>query len=226
MAGFKKFDPYAFLKELEEQERAAAANNGQRRDGGTQIPPQNEKCSGRSSVAEGPQENENQDAGNVADVTGVGRTNFLSLPTPQNQNSLRPFCYNATPATNCATINAGFSAVERRCPDYIDPSHWHQAVDDGRRFLETWGEQAAALGWTAEELFGLHEPPPNPHPSYSRLSRYDAKGLVWMLNGASVVAMTETTAAIQHKTTGTITNYRKNNKPALGPLGDSLDDFI
>jgi hypothetical protein len=39
-----------------------------------------------------------------------------------------------------------------------------------------------------------------------------------------VVALTEATAAIQNAT-GAITVYRRHNKPALGPLGDSLDDF-
>jgi hypothetical protein len=28
-----------------------------------------------------------------------------------------------------------------------------------------------------------------------------------------------------NRATGVITVYRKHNKPALGPLGDSLDDF-
>jgi len=39
------------------------------------------------------------------------------------------------------------------------------------------------------------------------------------------VALTTDTAAIENGDTGSITTYRKNNKPALGPLGDSLDDF-
>ena len=37
-------------------------------------------------------------------------------------------------------------------------------------------------------------------------------------------ALTEATAAIMNPT-GAITTYRKNNKPALGPVGDSLDDL-
>ena len=82
-----------------------------------------------------------------------------------------------------------------------------------------------ALGWTSDELFGLHEPPSNPHPSYNRLSRYDCAGLVWLLRGNPLVALTENTAAIQHKS-GSITNYLKLNKPGLGPVGDSLDDFV
>jgi hypothetical protein len=67
--------------------------------------------------------------------------------------------------------------------------------------------------------------PAHPHASYNRMSRYDCMGLVWLLNGNPVVALTEITAAIQHKS-GSVTIYRKLNKPALGPLGDSLDDFI
>jgi len=46
-----------------------------------------------------------------------------------------------------------------------------------------------------------------------------------MLRSLPVVALTETTAAIRSDT-GTIITYRKLNKPALGPLGDSLDDFV
>ena len=37
-----------------------------------------------------------------------------------------------------------------------------------------------------------------------------------------MVALTEATAAIQ-SSTGALTIYRRHNKPALGPVGDSLD---
>jgi hypothetical protein len=117
-----------------------------------------------------------------------------------------------------------FEALEARCPDHIETGRWHQAVEDGRAFLTRWGEQAEALGWTARDLFGLHTPPERPHPSYSRLSRYDEIGLIWLLRGREVIALTEATAAIQNPT-GAITIYRRHNKPALGPVGDSLDDL-
>ena len=39
-----------------------------------------------------------------------------------------------------------------------------------------------------------------------------------------VVALTEATDASQNST-GAITIYRRHNKPALGPVGDSLDDL-
>jgi hypothetical protein len=89
------------------------------------------------------------------------------------------------------------ATLRERCPGYVEEERWRQAVEDGRRFLAHWGEQAAALGWTEGDLFGLHEPPAEPHPSYQRLSRRDCIGLVWLLQGAPVVALTADAAAIE-----------------------------
>ena len=116
------------------------------------------------------------------------------------------------------------AALEARCPDLVPLDLWQQAVADGKTFLSRWSDQAQALGWTAKDLFGVHKPPEKPHPSYSRLSRYDEAGLIWLLCGREVVALTEATAAIQNPI-GAITVYRKHNKPAFGPVGDSLDDL-
>src|SRR6516225_7917446 len=46
-----------------------------------------------------------------------------------------------------------------RRPDLVAADDWRQAIEDGRQFLARWGEQAAALGWTADDLFGLHDAP-------------------------------------------------------------------
>jgi hypothetical protein len=108
------------------------------------------------------------------------------------------------------------AVLEARCPDLVPVARWQVAVEDGRAFLARWGESAEALGWTARDLFGLDTPPAKPHPSYSRLSRYDATGLIWLLRGRAVIALTEATAAIQNPT-GAVTVYRRFNKPALGP---------
>ncbi len=114
--------------------------------------------------------------------------------------------------------------LESRCPDLIPIDRWHQGIEDSRRFLAKWGEQAGALGWTVRDLFGLASIPDKPHPSYWRLSRYDETGLIWLLRGRPVLALTEGKAAIESPT-GSVTIYRRHDKPALGPLGDSLDDF-
>ena len=92
---------------------------------------------------------------------------------------------------------------------------------DATAFVSEWGERAQAFGWTARELFGLHTPPERPPANYSRLSRYDTMGLIWLSHGRPVTSLTEMEAAIQ----GVVKVYRKLNKPALGPVGDSLDDW-
>jgi hypothetical protein len=94
-------------------------------------------------------------------------------------------------------------------PDLVPVARWQQAVEDSQRFLSRWGDQARALGWTAKDLFGLHNPPEKPDPSYSRLSRYDETGLIWLLQGREVVALTDAAATIKGDS-GNITTYRKH----------------
>jgi hypothetical protein len=123
-----------------------------------------------------------------------------------------------------ARYRQAMTALEGGCPYLVPVDRWQQCVADAQRFLARWGDQAEALGWTARDLFGLHRIPDKPHPSYRRLSRYDCTGLVWLLQGRSVVVLTADSAAIMNAT-GAITTYRKHNKPALGPVGDALDDL-
>jgi hypothetical protein len=85
------------------------------------------------------------------------------------------------------------STANRTCLSVAD---WQRAVDDRRRFVIQWGEQAEKLGWTADELFGLHDPPERPGPTYRRLSRYDVTGLIWLLHGRAVIALTADRALI------------------------------
>lgn len=118
-----------------------------------------------------------------------------------------------------------FAVLEARCPALVDVARWQQCVEDGRAFLAKWGTQAEALGWTSADLFGLHTPPDKPHPSYNRLSRYDYNGLCWLLQGRAVTVLSETSALIENPATGSTTLFRKNHRPALGPLGDSLEDL-
>ena len=82
------------------------------------------------------------------------------------------------------------ATLRERCPDYVEEERRRQCIPDAEGFIAGWGEQAAALGWTERDLFGLHESPAKPHPSYRRLSRRDCIGLVWLLQGAPVVALT------------------------------------
>jgi hypothetical protein len=94
------------------------------------------------------------------------------------------------------SISSGLTALEYRQPDLVSAADWQQAVNDGRQFIVQWGEQAEKLGWTADELFGLHDPPEHPGPTYRRLSRYDVIGLIWLLHGRPVVDLTADRAVI------------------------------
>jgi len=114
-----------------------------------------------------------------------------------------------------------FAHLQLKPPALVPLERWRQCLKDGSRFLAKWGEQAEALGWTSADLFGLAPVPAKPHPSFSRLSRYDLTGLLWLLQSREVVAVTEATATIKNPLTGNVTIYRKHNKLALGPLGDS-----
>ena len=100
----------------------------------------------------------------------------ISEKSEKNPGFFRLSRFSRTPSLFAAALEA----LERRSPDHIEAERWHQAVEDGRRFLAQWGEQAEALGWTAEDLFGLAEPPKRPSPLYRRLSQLDATGLIWL----------------------------------------------
>jgi hypothetical protein len=108
------------------------------------------------------------------------------------------------------------TALRKGCPEMVDAADWLQALRDAESFVLRWGTQAHGLGWTARELFGLHPVPQYYGPTYRRLSRYDATGLIWLLRGRPVVALSASAAEIQGQA-GAITRYRKHLKPALGP---------
>jgi hypothetical protein len=195
MTAFVKFDPWAAL---------AAVRRGE------QEP---KTLAGLATLAGGHLKTENLDSRKPH-----GNKNQISSSTPAKAAKVAKV---AEPFPFAEALDT----LDRRRPEYIEPERWQQCLIDAQRFLASWGDKALALGWTADELFGLHEPPARPHPSCSRLSRYDATGLLWLLQGRRVVALSADTAAIECGN-GNIVTYRKQRKPALGPLGDSLDDFV
>jgi hypothetical protein len=97
------------------------------------------------------------------------------------------------------------------CPNHVPLPRWQQAVEDGHKFLSEWGRQAESLGWSGRDLFEFHNAPTFPHPAYNRMSRYDRLGLIWLLCGDPVVALTDSSASIKHKS-GSITTFRRGLK--------------
>lgn len=84
--------------------------------------------------------------------------------------------------------------------DWISPDRWWELIRDATTFLDRWECAAEQLGWTALDLFGVHPVAP--------AARFDVMGLVFLINGGSVVALTETAATIRRRSTAVLT-YRR-----------------
>jgi hypothetical protein len=75
-----------------------------------------------------------------------------------------------------------FARLQAYPPAEVPRERWEQFINDAGLFLDQRGKQAEALGWRADELFGLDPVAP--------MARYDRMGLVWMLRGQTVIDIT------------------------------------
>ncbi len=101
----------------------------------------------------------------------------------------------------------GFAMLDpARPPGDVPPSRWQRFVADVRLFLDSpFCAVAAALGWTAADLFGGDRDRP--------FARIDRAGLLWLLNGDRLVALSENTATIETRTGARQTWRRKPAEP-------------
>ena len=83
-------------------------------------------------------------------------------------------------------------------------------------FLDGWGEQAHALGWTTVDLFGVHPRAP--------FARNDCMGLVWFLPGKHLATLTSSTATLKRDRGHVTTFYRRQTlHPEATPLWNLCD---
>ncbi len=75
--------------------------------------------------------------------------------------------------------------------------------EDAYRLLRDNAAQAHELGWTGLDLFGVHRERP--------WVRFDCMGLVPLLNGAKVVALSDTEAVIE-KPSGARLTFRRHGQ--------------
>ena len=108
-------------------------------------------------------------------------------------------------------------ALRAKCPAYVPGDRWHQAVADATAFASEWAAQAQAFGWTVSELFGLHPVPEQPAANYDRLARVDDMGLIWLLRGRPVIALTAMEAVMRCHSGATLKFYRRS-EPALAEI--------
>ena len=90
-------------------------------------------------------------------------------------------------------------------PDWKE-GDWRTLQEDALRFLQKWAGQARRLGWDALDLFGAHGTVP--------AARFDCVGLVPLLKGRPVLALTEHSAAIKTASGGSLTIQRRAASPA------------
>ena len=88
-------------------------------------------------------------------------------------------------------------------PASVHRERWLCCLDDAGRFIDQWAHQAAALGWRTEDVFGVH--PTRPEP------RVDCAGLVWLLDGGTVAAISEDRAEIRLRSGARQTYYRRKH---------------
>jgi hypothetical protein len=89
-------------------------------------------------------------------------------------------------------------------PDWPEPG-WKILQSDALTFLKDWAAQAHALGWDGLDLFGVHGEAPH--------ARLDGMGLVPLLSGRPVVALTAASAAIKANSGGVLTFRRHRAWP-------------
>jgi hypothetical protein len=87
-------------------------------------------------------------------------------------------------------------------PCDVPPMRWLRLIDDCGRFLDGgWAARAEALGWGPFELFGC-----DPIKPFVRLDR---AGLLWLIDGQKLLALTADTAAIATHSGSKLTYYRR-----------------
>jgi hypothetical protein len=101
----------------------------------------------------------------------------------------------------------GFARLDRaRPPDDVPQRRWLQFIDDCGTFLDGgWAAKAAALGWGPLDLFGCDR--------YRPGARIDQAGLLWLMAGRRLVALTADSATIETASGGRLTYRRVPNDP-------------
>src|SRR5215208_4433361 len=93
-----------------------------------------------------------------------------------------------------------------RPPGDVPAARWLMFVDDIGRFLDSgFAETATALGWGPLDLFGSDRDRP--------FARIDQAGLLWLLGGNKLIALTASTATIELSTGSRQTYRRKPEGP-------------
>jgi len=130
-------------------------------------------------------------------TTGTSGTTNFTGDEDQNEQGGSPAEWHAILA----------ELEQRSCPDWLAPDRWEAVLSDAENFLSRWGAAAHALGWTALDLFGVHPTVP--------AARFDVMGLIPILHGGEVVALTERAATIRRSSNAVLAYRRPDQTDAV-----------
>jgi hypothetical protein len=106
--------------------------------------------------------------------------------------------------TRCLSALIG-TLSPSRVPNHWPAATWPQFIADAQAFCRDWAERAFLSGWAAWELFGCHCRAP--------WGRIQGMGLVLLLRGHEIAALTATAAVIRTSTGARQTFRRKTSDP-------------
>jgi hypothetical protein len=98
---------------------------------------------------------------------------------------------------------------EMNAPARFSAETWRQLIADARNFFDRWSQHADLLGWTDEDLVGVHPAAP--------MARYDAMGLLLLMRGGEVTHLRQDSAVIR-ALSGVSLVYRKAPHSAAVPV--------
>jgi hypothetical protein len=105
----------------------------------------------------------------------------------------------------------GLALLDSSRPPISFPAPWWRGlIRDAELFLATWGSQAADLGWTTLDLFGAHRKAP--------AANFSCLGLLLVLRGGRVVALTTSTAVIEQQSGARLTYTRRPPEAECVPV--------
>jgi hypothetical protein len=106
-----------------------------------------------------------------------------------------------------AEWRAGVASLRTMAGPRVRPDRWQQTMVDAGRFLDHWGAQAAALGWSTLDVFGAHPT----HPT----ERLDCAGLIILLHGDELAAFTADITRFRNNSGALLTYYRRRRQGAV-----------
>lgn len=121
---------------------------------------------------------------------------------------LRPLPESADMPRNWTEGYAALAAMPP--PTGFSPERWERLVRAAGKFVARWGADAARLGWSTLDVFGAHQGAP--------ASRFDAMGLVLLLNRCEVVGIDQDGADVVTVTDARQRFRRRPLPPGTVPL--------